>query len=342
MIKLKSKMSTTQQLLIRPLCIGLLAGIPLLSPATTVSSDVVGYMKINCLGGSDTTFGLPLNSVASTTLTIAGADKTDNYLLLSANELVEDQFKDSHYARIKNSSLKGAKFTITSNTTNKIYLDNIYNHDLSNMTAGSAIDVIPHMTISNLFSSVSDIPNSTELFYYDSKTTGINKSSAGGYVHYDGNWYDSSSGNPANNAVIYPDESITIRVPGDHANDFELTISGHVPNVAHNFTLICSSHEQNDNYISTLLPVKAKLIDLFPHADDSDEIIMADNSRRALNKSASQSYVFYNFNWYDSSNGNLANESLIEPWTISFFRKTASNSNTFSTYNGELDYLNQL
>ena len=335
-------MSTIQQLLIRPLCIGLLAGMPLLSPATTVSSDVVGYVKINCLGGSDTTFGLPLNRVASKTLTIAGVDNLQNSLLLSANELVDDQFKDSHYARIKNSSLKGSKFTITSNTTNIIYLDNIYNHDLSNITAGSTIDVIPHMTISDLFSSVSDIPNSTELFYYDSKTTGINKSSAGGYVHYDGNWYDSISGNPANNAVIYPDESITIRVPEDHANDFELTISGQVPNVAHNFTLICSSHEQNDNYISTLLPVKAKLIDLFPHADDSDEIIMADNSRRALNKSASQSYVFYNSNWYDSKNGHLANESLIEPWTIAFFRKSASNSNTFSTYNGELDYLNQL
>ena len=335
-------MSTIQQLLIRSLCIGLLAGMPLLSSATTVSSDVVGYVKINCLGGSDTTFGLPLNRVASKSLTISGVNIPQNYLLLSANELVKDQFKDSHYARINNSSLKGSKFTITSNTINEIYLDNIYNYDLSKITVGSAIDVIPHMTVTDLFSSVSDIPNFTKLLYYDSTTTGINKSSAGGYTYYDGNWYDSVSGELANNAVIYPDESITIRVPGDHANDFELTISGHVPNVAHNFTLICSSHEQNDNYISTSLPVKAKLIDLFPHADDYDKVIMADNTNRALNKSASQSYVFYNSDWYDSSNGNLANESLVEPWTISFFRKSASNTNTFITYIGELDYLNQL
>ena len=79
MVKLKPKISIIQQSLMRPFCIGLLAGIPLLSSATTVSSDVVGYVKINCLGGSDTTFGLQLiNSVASKTLTIAGVDNPQN------------------------------------------------------------------------------------------------------------------------------------------------------------------------------------------------------------------------------------------------------------------------
>ena len=206
---------------------------------TTVTSDAVGYLKITCLGGSDTVVGVPLTNSTAVNSTVDSVNAGASQITLSLITMTASEYQDSHFVRFgEGSSLEGAKMTISANTNNTLTLEAVSGYDLSDVSVGDELAIIPHSTLSELFESVATIPEGTEVFYFDSTGASINKSSAGGYIYYAPTWYDASNFANADGAVLFPDDALIVRVPGDVANDFNLIITGEVPNVGHSFPVV--------------------------------------------------------------------------------------------------------
>ena len=213
----------------------LVCGATYAGSAMTVTSEILGNMTLKFLGGADTSFVVPLHKAPSKTSTVTQVDGSLHCITISDGDMHIDEYRDSHYVRFKaGSPLEGAKLSILSNTENQLYVDNVFDYDFELIDVETMVEIIPHVTISDIFSSVRALPNYTELLYYDSKKDGIHKSPAGGYFYCDGNWYPSDKSSIANTAVIYPGEPITARVPGDANNDFEIIIFGHASSEPHN------------------------------------------------------------------------------------------------------------
>ncbi|PDH30426.1 MAG: hypothetical protein CNC89_00680 [Puniceicoccaceae bacterium MED-G31] len=314
-----------------------------LSAQTTVTSDVVGYLKITCLGGSDTVVGVPLPKSTVVNSTVDSVNPGASQITLTLITMTASEYQDSHFVRFgEGSSLEGAKMTISANTNNTLTLEAVSGYDLSDVSVGDELAIIPHATLSELFESVATIPEGTEIFYFDSTGASINKSSAGGYIYYAPTWYDSSTFANADGAVLFPDDALIVRVPGDVANDFNLIISGEVPNVGHSFPVVTSSAGANDNLIAPQIPVALTIATLFSNASDGDEVLLFDNNARAINKSSSAGYIYYAPTWYDSSTFDNADNVLLNPWELAVYRRANQNGQSAAIFSGRDDYLNNL
>lgn len=310
---------------------------------TTVTSDVVGYITTNCLGGSDTIVSLPLHSAPDISTTVSSVNSGTSQITVALTSMSVDQFKDSHYIRFgEGAALEGAKFTISANTSDTLTVDLVTGYDLSNVNSNDVIEIIAHTTLSGLFSSVNSIPNNTEVFYFDNAASGINKSSAGGYIYDAGAWYDSSTFDDATNAILYADDTYIIRVPGDASNDFALTLPGTVSNVGFSFSITTPSAGANDNLISPQIPTAVEIATLFPNASQNDELLIFDNSVRAFNKSSSGGYIYDAGAWYDSSTFDPANTTKVNPWELAVYRRADQSGSSALISSGRPDYLDNL
>ena len=147
--------------------LSLLAGASLFvfSSLTAVTTDPVGYVTISCLGGSDTVTSVPLAQTTAITSAVASVDSASSQITIDQSDLVVDAYQDSHYVRFgAGSALEGAKMTITSNTSDTLTLEVQSGYNLEDAAADDVVEIIPH-TLTGLFSSVSSIPDGTEVFF---------------------------------------------------------------------------------------------------------------------------------------------------------------------------------
>lgn len=310
---------------------------------TTVTSDVVGYLKISCLGGSDTVVGVPLPKSTVVNSTVDSFNPGASQITLSLITMTASEYQDSHFVRFgEGSSLEGAKMTISANTNNTLTLEAVSGYDLSHVSVGDELAIIPHSTLSELFESVATIPDGTEVLYFDSTGASINKSSAGGYVYYAPTWYDADTFTDAGQAVVFPDDALIIRVPGDASNDFDLVLSGAVPNVGHSFPIVTSSAGANDNLVAPQIPTPVAISTLFSNPSDGDEILIIDNTVRAINKSSSTGYVYYSPSWYNSDDFSVSNAVELNPWELAVYRRADQGGQSAVIFSGRDDYLNNL
>ena len=314
-----------------------------LSAQTTVTSDVVGYLKIPCLGGSDTVVGVPLPKNTVVNSIVDSVNVGASQITLSLITMTASEYQDSHFVRFgDNSSLEGAKMTISANTNDTLTLDPVSGYNLSDLSTGDELAIIPHTTLSELFESVATIPDGTEVLYFDSTGASINKSSVGGYVYYAPTWYDADTFTDAGQAVLFPDDALIVRVPGDASNDFDLILSGAVPNVGHSFPIVTSSAGANDNLVSPQIPTPVAISTLFSNPSDGDEILVIDNTVRAINKSSSAGYVYYSPSWYNSDDFSVSNDVKLNPWELAVYRRADQGGQSAVIFSGRDDYLNNL
>jgi uncharacterized protein (TIGR02597 family) len=326
--------------------IALLSGAALLTSsafAQTVATDPVGYITIDCLGGSDTVVSVPLSKATDGASTVAGVNVGSSAITLSLSSMTTDGYKDSHFVRFgDNSTLEGAKMTVASNTSDTLTLDVPSGYDLTDISTGDIVQIIPHTTLSELFSGVSTIPEETEVFFFNNAANGINKSSAGGYIYFAPDWYDADTFDIVNGAVLFPDDALIVRVPGTSSNDFDLVVSGAVPNVGHSFAIVTAGSGPNDNFISPQIPAEVPLTTLFSNPSDEDEILIFDNTTRAQNKSSSGGYVYFAPDWYDADTFEVVSTLAVKPWEIAVYRRSDQLGASASVSSGRAAYLNNL
>ena len=325
--------------------LSLLAGASLFvfSSLTAVTTDPVGYVTISCLGGSDTVTSVPLAQTTAITSAVASVDSASSQITIDQSDLVVDAYQDSHYVRFgAGSALEGAKMTITSNTADTLTLQVQSGYNLGNAAADDVIEIIPHITLSDLFSSVSGLPDGTEVFYFDNASNGVNKASSGGYIYYTGTWYDGASFANADNAVLLPDDALIVRVPGDASNDFDIITTGAVPMVGHSFPIVTAGSGANDNFVAPQVPAEVPIATLFSNPADGDEILIFDNTERVQNKASSGGYVYYSSTWYDAATFAVADTLSVKPWEMAVYRRSDQGGSSASVFSGRAAYLDNL
>jgi uncharacterized protein (TIGR02597 family) len=232
--------------------------------------------------------------------------------------------------------------TVLSNSADTLTLEVPSGYSLGSAAAGDSLVIIPHTTLGELFSGVSNLPDGTEVSYFENASNGINKSPAGGYVYFAPDWYDASTFDIVNGAVLYPDETLLVRVPGDSANDFVLVKSGNVPTVGHSFPIVTSAAGANDNFVSPQIPAEVEIATLFSNASDGDEILLFDNTVRAQNKSPSGGYVYFSPSWYDSTSFAVVDTVKVKPWEVAVYRRSDQGAASISIFSGRSPHLNNL
>lgn len=328
--------------------IALLSGTALLSAssllAQTATTDPVGYVTINCLGGSDTIVSIPLTKPTGVVSTVVQSSLLNSTITLSLSSMTVDEYKDSHFVRFGDNSLnlEGAKMTIASNTSDSLTLDVPSGYTLGAAVLGDIVQIIPYTTLSELFSGATTIPEETEVFFFNNAANGINKSSAGGYIYFAPDWYDADTFDIVNGAVLFPDDALIVRVPGTSANDFNLVVSGTVPNVGHSFAIVTAGSGPNDNFISPQIPTEVPLSTLFSNPSDEDEILIFDNTTRAQNKSSAGGYVYFAPDWYDANTFDVVSNLAVKPWEIAVYRRSDQLGASASVSSGRAAYLSNL
>ena len=320
-----------------------IASLSTFSSLFAVETDPVGYITISCLGGSDTVTSVPLAETTSIVSAVASVDSGSSQITIDQNTLVVNDYQDSHYVRFgEGSALEGAKMTISANTADTLTLDVQSGYNLGSVSVDDVVEIIPYITLSGLFASVSSIPDSTEVFFFDNATNGINKSSSGGYIYYAPDWYDANTFALVNDAVLFPDDALIVRVPGDSSNDFDLINSGAVPTVGHSFPVVTAGSGANDNFIAPQVPGGVELATLFSSAADNDEILVFDNTVREQNKSSSGGYIYYAPNWYDAGTFAVVDTLKVNAWEMAVYRRAAQGGSSATVFSGRASYLDNL
>jgi uncharacterized protein (TIGR02597 family) len=314
-----------------------------ISSLSAVETDPVGYVTISCLGGSDTFTSVPLAQTTAIVSAVASVDSASSQITIDQSDLVADEYQDSHYVRFgAGSALEGAKMTIIANTADTLTLQVQSGYNLGNAAADDVVEIIPHITLSELFSSVSSLPDETEVFFYDSATNGINKSATGNYIYFAPDWYDAVSFNVANGAVLLPDEALIVRVPGDAANDFDIVTTGSVPTVGHSFAVVTGGSGSNDNFIAPQAPGQIAVATLYSGAAEEDEIFVYDNTVRAINKASSGNYIYFAPNWYDAVTFDVIDTLKVNPWEMAIYRRKDQGGPSATVFSGRAAYLDNL
>lgn len=320
----------------------ILAAFLAATSAFATTSDVVGYISIDCLGGSDTIVSLPLPNATDITTTVASVNAENNQVTLALDNMSANEYQDSHFALFGDNALEGAKMTISANTSDTLTLDVQTGYDLTNLTVGDTVDLIAHTTLSEMFSSVSSLPDGTEVLFFDNSVNAINKSSSGGYIYYTPDWYDANTFAVVNGAVIFPDDTLVVRVPGDASNDFSIVNTGTVHNVGHSFPIVTSGSGASDNFVSPQVPAEVSVSTLYSNPADGDEVLIFDNTVRAINKSSSGGYIYYAPDWYDANTFAVVNDVTVKPWQMAVYRRSDQSGASSTIFSGRAAFLNNL
>ena len=320
-----------------------IASLSAFSNLSAVETDPVGYITISCLGGSDTVTSVPLAQTTAIASTVASVDSNNSQITINLNNLTANDYQDSHYVRFgEGSALEGAKMTISANTADTLTLVVQSGYNLGNVSVDDEVEIIPHITLAGLFASVSSIPDSTEVFFFENSTDGINKSSSGGYIYFSPDWYDANDFSVVNGAVLFPDDALIVRVPGDSSNDFDLINSGAVPTVGHSFSVVTGGSGATDNFIAPQVPGEVEIATLFSNAADNDEILVFDNTVREQNKSSSGGYIYFAPNWYDAGDFSVVDTLKVNPWEMAVYRRASQGGPSAAVFSGRASYLDNL
>lgn len=257
-------MSTIDKLISRRFCIGLLAGIPLLSSATTVSSDVVGYVNLTISQGFNT-IGLTLVKPEIYSGKIVST--TANSVTLSGNPSL-DTTSQTYYLEVTESSsnIVGERIDIASVIGTVVNLNTTAAHNTissaNSFPSDTTVVIREHLTVGDFSLLLNDEQNSDNTFNPNGSDLLLFYENGAFRTHllYQSRWYK-NFGNFADitNKVIPPGLGFFYyRNPGAGTpSDVNITFTGSV---------------RNNNYARKLAPGYQFIANSYPINSSPNEL----------------------------------------------------------------------
>lgn len=327
-----------------------------------VSTNPVGFYKVECPANSDTHISIPVTrspifegkvaSVSGSSLIFEGESA------LKADELVYEQGvqPNHYYAIFKDGPYEGAWFDVVSNTASSVVLE-CAETALTGELVGSSVQIIPHWTLNTLMpngagthTAKNAMPLSLVLFY-SPDSVGVNLSPDSfffsdfgadspysywcktGDIDDEGNYFNQ------NDFVIPPNSVVAIRNP-QNRDATTLSFSGNVKMFASDVSvgILASSTNQN-NILAALSATSFNLSDLTESLIEGgliekkpvplDLLLVYDKSVSAKNKPLLSYYYYYEaegspYNgWYEFGGENKVDDLVINSTEAVYIRKAA-------------------
>jgi len=292
------------------------------------ATDPVGVVTLTVPAGSDAALATPLHRAEVFQGAVLQVDSSSVITVSGSPGWSLDQFSMSHYIFVKSGNKAGSFAVISSNTASQLTLsyvsEDLQLGQVGGLVNGDSVAVIPFWTLSTLFPD-SSTPDGAEVLLFDRESSGINLSSSQTFTNFDDyGWFNGST--EGNDMPIYPDESFILRTPT--GSPMTISFVGNV-NMDINkliLTLVESSVTQ-DIRISSTLPIPIGLQQFIdPGAQgDGDEVLFFDNSASGVNKSSTQSAVYFDgFGWFNGSTN--MNDFPVNPGEGIIYRKSGDNN----------------
>jgi uncharacterized protein (TIGR02597 family) len=294
---------------------------------TNVVTDPVGFYQITLQSNSDTIVSIPFTrlpdylgtiaSINNSNVTIAGSPGwTANQWAFPATS-PDGTTSNTYYLAFRNGNKEGGHFKILSNTTDTVVL-NLDVEDLSQVSAGDQISIIPHWTLGTVFPSgqgIAPSPNTlshaTEIYIPNFAGVGYNMSASTNTYYYYNNWRRIGDANNHGSDVLIRDGYFIVRQKT--ATNTILTASGNVHMTKLRAPIYVEQIKQ-DNYIGVVRPVAMSLNDsqlfesgAFSNSASSlqitDSLYIYDNIASGYNKSAAATYYRLSSGWRKVGSG---------------------------------------
>lgn len=320
---------------------------------TESASDIVGYNKIDCPGGSDTAIGIPFHRAPVFYGMIEGNPGATNSLALitpaGSPSLAANAFTSTpHYLRILSGNMGGSHFEIRANSGQSITIE-VGSEDISALAADDRFDIVPHWTLSDLFPPDSQIAlhastgllpstRGSRVLFANQSSDGIDLAPDRIYFVTDQGWFQAAAGFPAaDDVVVRPGEVLIIR-HNEGADDTVFFTTSHVNGHKSTVGIRSRSAGPQDNSISLVRPVPVKLSELdlgsgvfeesasTDPADRKDELFVYDNLTQAQNKGPETTYFRVAGQWKEDD-GNVypdSDSAEIQPSTALMLRKSST------------------
>jgi len=301
-------------------CVGLLGLAEVARADTNVVTDPVGFYKVDAWSNSDTIVTVPftrssayvglVDSVSESNVVIAGSPGwTVNQWVYPADGAASN----TYYALFRSGEKEGAHFTILSNTTDTLVLD-LDVENLSGVTNGTQVSIIPYWTLGTVFPSGDGVAPSpslpvhaTEILIPDFTNTGINLAPSQTYFYHGGYWKKVGGGSVSFNAAVLLRDGYFIMRQKTTTNT-TLVAQGAVPLSKLRIPLYSQASGQQDNFIALTRPASVSLTDsglyesgAFSNSPNlvvhTDELLVFDNNALVQNKAPSETYFRVSAGW---------------------------------------------
>ncbi len=294
----------------------------------SVPSDPAGLCSIDCLSNSDTFTGIPftrtpefdgtIDSVTGNTITLEGSPG------FAMNQFVPEAGTQpkTYYVHIganaPTNPKEGQIYTVTANDAGSITVDP-RGDDLSEITPGTRISIIPYWTLATLFPpadanatftpSPSAFSLKTQVLVPDDEAVGINLAPKAIYYFLSsgGNVGWRKLGDPITadhgHEIIHPGSYLVIR-NGNGAPQRSVVLAGSVAIPKTTLPLFTSAGSPQDNAVSLPQPMDATLdtLGLSPAAGNfvastngfslQDQVLVFDRSATGINRAPSAMYFY--------------------------------------------------
>ena len=302
--------------------------------STSVTANVGG-------AGTDITYSPALNGTPAFQGTIASIPSSSSLQISGSPGWTDNQYASSYYALIASGNREGVWAQISANTTDTLsltfFVGNLGSVAGDQVVVGDSVKIFPFWTLGTLLPD-GPVPNGTVALLYDRSQAGVNKSASNVYTLFTGfGWYSGPTN--GNGQIIYPDESLVIRVPAGQT--VNLTTTGTVPmNKIRTLLQNISGGQDQDIRITTGCPTPVALGTFLNNGSPAtgDIVLIFDDTAQGINKSASATATYYSgFGWYNGPT--LMDTYQIQPTQGIVYRKAAANSSTDVTNSFKPSYL---
>ncbi len=321
------------------------------------ASAPAGFYKVDCLGNSDTIVSIPftrpeaafalVQSVAENVVTVQNTPGwTAGQFVHAAGTQT-----NTYYLRFLSGAKEGSYYPIVDNGANTLTL-NLAGDNISSVTAGDRLAVIPYWTLATAFPdgrgvipSASQIFNrKTEILIPDFNGTGINLSARATYYFYKpagsltGTWYKHGDlNNSMNDEVLLPDVYFIVRHNNSPVGTV-FTAHGSVSLSKLSIPVLAQPSTAQDNFVALARPatitlnesglVESGAFQPSPWFSPTDQLFVFDNTTVAMNKSASATYYYSDNAWrkFGDLLGDYGQEPVFAPGTGIIIRKAAGAS----------------
>lgn len=300
-----------------------------------VTTDPVGFVSnsVTATGGgsgTDITYSPVLTGASAFQGTIAAIPTSSSLQISGTPGWTANQYATGYYVLIASGNREGMWAQISANTSDTLsltfFVGNLGTVTGDQVVVGDSIKIIPFWTLGTLLPD-GPVQNGTIALVYDRSQSGINLAASTAYTLYTGyGWYSGPTN--GNSQIIYPDESLVIRVPAGQT--LNLSVTGCVPvnKIRTVFQNVTASQDQ-DIRTTTGCPIPVALGTFLNNGAPSagDIVLIFDDTAQGINKAATFAATYYvGYGWYSGPTD--LNNYQIQPTQGIVYRKAGANSST--------------
>jgi hypothetical protein len=278
-----------------------------LASAQTAYTTPVGYVSLGdttpgqpaIKANTDVWISIPLAKSAVYAGTISSV--SGNQITLSGTPGLGNLTSVPHVVTIKSGTGIGIIALITANTANSVNVSVAPGDSLTGVASPDNISISPAWTVLGLMGN--DKPSGTTLYTYPASAA-LNPASEGIYEWNGADWIDNvNTGEPANNDVLYPGETLVVRNP-TVTPITSFVVAGEVPTANSRIVVATNGAAGADNPISFFSPVDQPIgsSGLSAFAQNGDIIYGYNNNASGTNKASSSIHEYVNGDWVDQVN----------------------------------------